>query len=203
MSPLLRASLVVVRQPTLAAPAFAALLLPVVMIGVLDSGDLLTVLRWEGVLAACVLIAAVDDPSGEVLAAAPYSRAARVGARLAVALGIGVPLWALAGVLAHLREPSLPVLALAVEALALSAVGIAVAIGLRCWRDLHRPSQLAAIVLLATYAALGAAPRWYALEVAQTWGPPWVAAHLRWSALAVLGGAVVVAALRDPLDRRR
>lgn len=198
---LLRGSLLPVRQPTVLAPAAAALALPVLMVGVLDTGGVLTILRWTGVLLVCVLIAAVDDPSGEVLAASPYSRAARTCARLALAAAFAVPAWALAAALVDWREPWFPLLPLALEALALATVGVALAAGLRAWRDLHRPSHVAAMLLLAVVVLAETLPRWYDVMAVQTWGPPWQAAHVRWAALGLLGLAACASALRDPLRR--
>lgn len=200
---LLRGSMLPVRQPTVLVPAGAALALPLAMVGLLDGSEALTILRWTGALLACVLIAAVDDPSGEVLAASPYPRAARVGARVALAAALVVPVWAFASLLVHWRQPWFPVWPVALEALGLAVVGVALAAGLRAWRDLHKPSHLAAILLLAMMAALGAMPRWYVLNAEQTWGPPWHAAHLRWVAVTMFGIALVAAALRDPLRRTR
>lgn len=199
--PLVRASFLLLRQPTVLVPAAASLLLPGLMIGVLDTPAVLTILRWTGVLLACVLIAAVDDPSGEVLAASPYPRAVRVAARVGPAVAFAVAVWALAAGLVEWRQPAFPVLPVAVEALGVATVGVALAAGLRAWRDLHRPSQVAAMLLLAVFATAEAMPRWYDLMVVQTWGPPWQAAHLRWAAVTLLGLSVLVAALRDPLGR--
>ena len=201
--PLLRASMLPVRQPPVLAPAGAALVLPWVMVGMLDGPGALTILRWTGVLLACVLVAAVDDPSGEVLSSSPYPRAARVGARVAVAAVVATPVWGVAGLLVQWRQPGFPVLPVALEALGLAAVGVALAAGLRAWRDLDRPSHLAALLLLAVVAAVEALPRWYVLTVQQTWGPPWHAAHVRWVAVGLFAAAFVAAAVREPLRRSR
>jgi len=95
------------------------------------------------------------------------------------------------------------VLALGVEAVALAALGLAVATGLRAWRDQHTPAHLSVVAVTALAFLSSALPRSYALLQGQTWGPPWQAAQLRWLALLLVGVGVVALALRDPLTRRR
>jgi hypothetical protein len=90
-------------------------------------------------------------------------------------------------------------LGLGVEALALCALGVAVAAGLRAWRDQHAPSHVALVTVVALAFLSGALPRWYALQQEQTWGPPWEAAQIRWLAVLFVGIGLVTLALRDPL----
>jgi hypothetical protein len=162
----------------------------------LDDGYALQVLRGVSVLLACALVASSDDPSGEVLAASPYPRSVRTAARALARAAVVVPAWALAAALAEWRAPYLPVLGVAIEALALGAVGLAIGGGLRSWRDQHTPSFLAALGVVGFAFSTSAAPRWYALQQAQTWGPPWEATLA--GALLVELGIAVLAAL-DPL----
>jgi len=202
MRSLVRASTLPLRHSMLPVALGAAVLLPVVTLGWLDGGSALVVLRWTGVLLAVGWLAAVDDPCGEVVAASPYSRSTRTCSRLLLAAALVVPGWAWAALLVHLRQPGFPVLPVGVEGLGLAAAGVAAAAALRAWRDVHLPGHLAALGVLAMFALTDALPRWYALQVAQTWGPPWTAAHLRWVAVLLLATAVVLAALRDPLAGR-
>jgi hypothetical protein len=90
-----------------------------------------------------------------------------------------------------------------VETLALGVVGLALGAGLRAWRDVHHPAHLAVVGLVAVTFLSAAAPRWYALQQSQTWGPPWEATRIRWAAVLLVGTGVVLLALRDPLVRGR
>lgn len=202
IAPLLRAAVLPLRHSMLPAVLVAAVLLPVATFDWLDSERALVVLRWLGVLLTVGWLSAVDDPAGEVVAASPYPRALRTFARVLLAGVLVVPAWAWAALLVHLRQPFFPILSVSLEALALAVAGIAVATGLRAWRDVHLPAQLASLGVLAFFALAAGLPRRYALQVDQTWGPPWTATHLRWIAVLLLGLAVVAVALRDPLAAR-
>lgn len=203
LAALLHGSARPVLRPAVWLPLLAALLVPVVAYRGLDDGHALAVLRGSGVLLACAWLGAGDDPSGEVLAAAPVPFAHRCLARFAVAGALVVPAWTAVALLVHLRDPWLPVAAVGLESLALTACGLAIVAGLRAWRDVHRPAHPAALGLLLVVALAQAAPRRYALSLDQTWGPPWAAAHVRWAALLGLALAVLVVALRDPGRARR
>ena len=198
MRTLLRAARLPLRHAMLPGAVGAALVLPVLTVGWLDDAAALAVLRWTGVLLAVGWLSAVDDPVGEVVAASPYSRARRTASRLLLAGVLVVPGWLWAALLVRWRQPWFPILPLGLEALATAAVGIALAAVLRAWRELHLPAQLATLGLLAFAGIIEALPRWYALNVVQTWGPPWQAAHLRWGAVLLLAVAVLLVALRDP-----
>lgn len=200
---MLRSALLPVLRPAFVWPLVAGLLVPAVTVGWLDLDDRLTLLRYTGVALACATLAAVDDPSGEVLAAAPRPRWLRTTSRVVIALAIVVPAWTMGALVVAWRDPDLPLLPLGLEAAALTALGLGVAAGLRAWRDLHQPATHASLGLLAIVTISGALPRWYALQDGQTWGPPWTASHLRWTALLLLGTALVVAAVADPLAGRR
>lgn len=203
MRTLVRASVLPLRHSPLPAIVLAGLLMPVVAFSALDGPAAVTVLRWTGVVLAAGWLCAIDDPVGEVLAASPFARRRRSLARLAAAAVVILPTWAVVAGLVQWRQPSIPVLGFGVEALAHAAVGVAIAAALRAWRDMHCPSQLAVLGLLAVEAVITSLPRWYALNAGQTWGPPWEAAQLRWTALILLGTAVLWSALADPLARPR
>lgn len=192
-----------VRRPGLVTPAAAALVLLVATAPVLDDGYGLQVLRGVSLLLAAALAAATDDPSGEVLAASPYPRSVRSGARVLAALGVVLPVWLLAAGLVEARAPEVPVLGVGVEALALGAAAVATGFGLRAWRDQHAASFLATLGVVGLTFATAAAPRWYALQQGQTWGPPWQAAQFRWSGLVLVALGIAALALRDPSARGR
>ena len=200
---LLAASWWLVLRPGLLVPAGAALVLVLATAPVLDDGWALQVLRGVGVLLACAWVTATDDPAAEVVCASPYPRPIRTLARIGASFPPLLAVWAVAGVVVQVRVPEVPVLGLAVEALALGLLGLAVGAGLRAWNDLHRPAHAAALALVLLAFAVSAAPRWYALHQTQTWGPPWEAAQVRWWALALVAGGVLALALHDPLHRAR
>ncbi len=198
-----RSSWWVVRRPALLVPAALALLLVAATAAVLDDGYGMRVLRGAGVLLACALVTTVDDPSGEVVAAAPVPRAVRTGLRVLAGGAVVLTAWVAAALLVEWRAPAVPVLGLGLEALSLCALGVAAAAGLRAWRDQHAPSHVALVAVVALAFLTGALPRWYALQQEQTWGPPWEAAQIRWFAVLLVGAGLVTLALRDPLARGR
>lgn len=198
-----RASWWVVRRPALLVPAGLALLLVVATTSVLDQGYGMRVLRGAGVLLACALVTAVDDPSGEVAAASPFPRSVRTVGRVLAGATVVATCWVAAAVLVRVQAPDVPVPALGVEGLALAGLGLAVATGLRAWRDQHAPSHVALVAVVAIAFLTSTLPRWYALQQEQTWGPPWEAAQLRWLAVLLVGGGLVTLALRDPMARGR
>lgn len=192
-----------VRRPELLVPVAGALLLTGVTLVLIEADfHALRLVRGVGLILACAWVAAVDDPAGEVTAASPYPRPARTGARFLAAGSVVVVAWAACSAAVQVVVPATPVLPLAVEALALAALGLAVGAGLRAWRDIHRPSHLAVVGLLALALLTNVVPQTYVLIQAQTWGPPWEASLIRWAALGLVGLGVLGLATRDPLARR-
>lgn len=197
----LAASWAVVRRPSLFVPVAAAVVLVAATWPVLDDGHALVVLRGVGVLLACAWVVSMDDPMGEVLAASPYPRAVRWGARVLVAGGVLVPVWGMAAVVVEERASYLPVLAVGLEAVGLGVAGLVVAAVLRAWRGHLMPSYLAVTGVLVLALVSDAPPRAWRLNQAQFWGAPWEAAHIRWGAVLLLVSAVLALAMRDPMDR--
>lgn len=200
---LLQVSWWLVRRPPLLVPTGLALLLALATSPVLDDGHALRVLPGIGLLLATAWTAAGDDPVAEVVAASPWSRAHRSLARVAAAGAVVVPAWVLAAVVVDWRAPEVPVLGMSLETLTLGLTGLALGAGLRAWAGLATPAHLAVLGLVAAAIATNVAPRWYALQQSQTWGPPWEATQIRWAGLLLVAAGVVALALRDPLDAGR
>jgi hypothetical protein len=196
---LLATSWWLVRRRPLLVPLAAAGVLVLGAMPVLDDGYALQVLRGVSVLLACALAATTDDPSGEVAAASPYPRSVRTAARVLAGAAVVLPTWLAAAAVVKSQAPQIPVLGLGVEALTLGAVAVAIGNGLRAWRGQHAPSLLAALGLVGFAFGTAVAPRWYALQQGQTWGPPWEAAQFRWWGLALITFGIALHALRDPL----
>ncbi len=163
----------------------------------------LMVLRGAAVLLACAVACAVDDPSGDVLAASPTPLRRRVGMRLLPAGAAAAAVWCALLLLAQAAGGEPPVGALTLEVLALTALGVAVALGLQTWRGSHSPGILAGPAVAGAVLAAYALPAKWALLAPGPDLPGWHAAHQRWAALlvvALLGGAL---ATRDRAARRR
>jgi hypothetical protein len=199
---LIAASWAVVRRSGLLIPVAATCLLVAVTVPVFDDGYAAQVLRGVGVLLACAWVSTMDDPMGEVAAASTYPRSVRSLARAAVGLAVIVPLWTGVALLGEWRTGELPLFPLGLEAAGLGLAGLAAAAGLRAWGDRHQPSYLAVPGVVALAVGINSLPRRWAMVPFQTWGPPWEAAQLRWAALALLCGGLMVAALRDPMAER-
>jgi hypothetical protein len=198
----LSASWGALRRASLLVPVAGAGLLVLTSTPVLDDGYGMTVLRGVGVLLACAWVVSTDDPMGEVLAAAPYSRAVRWGARMLAAMAVVVPTWTAAALVVEQRASYVPVLAVGLEGVGLCAVGLAVGAGLRAWRGHLMPSYLAVVGVIVAAFVSDALPRAWRLNQDQFWGPPWEAAHIRWAAVLLFGVAIMALALRDPLEGR-
>ncbi len=136
-----------------------------------------------------------------LLAASPTPLRRRVAVPVAVAAAVAGATWLVLVTGSALRVDGVPVLGLTVQALALSALGLAVAAVLRTWRGHSEPGVLAAPVVVAlVLAALPLPPRW-SLLVPVPDAPGWDASVLRWTALLVVAVVVLLAATRDPAAR--
>jgi hypothetical protein len=196
-----RASWWVVLRPALLVPTGLAVLLVLGTAWGLDDGFGLRVLRGVGVLLVCALVTTVDDPSAEVAASSPYPRAVRTAVRVLSGAAVVAAAWGACAAFVQWRAPDVPVRGLGVETLALAALGLAMATGLRAWREQQAPAHAALVGVVGAAFLSGSLPRWYALQQSQTWGPPWEAAQIRWAALLLVGAGIVALALRDPLAR--
>lgn len=184
-------------------PATAAVALVAATAHVQDDGHAVQVLRGVGVLLACAWVATMDDPSGEVVAASPYSRRVRSLVRATAGGFVVLPVWVLAATVAEARFDPTPVWGLSVEALAMGIGGLAIGAGLRAWTVHYSASYLGVIGVVVLAIGAHALPREWAMVQEQIWGPPWEAAQIRWLALLLLVVGLLAAALRDPLDGPR
>jgi hypothetical protein len=155
------------------------------------------VLLGVAVLLAATLALAVDEPSAEVLDATATRFAARVARRLTLLSCAVVPLWLMTLAIVELRGDT-PVLMATLQAVALSALAVAVAATLRRWRRMSEPGLVAGPVLIGFLLAVDHLPRSLALMPFQTWGPPWELSHLRWAAVLLAGASALLVALSDP-----
>lgn len=202
MRAVVTASWAVVRGPLLVVPVGVAVVLLAATWPALDDGYALMTLRGVGVLLATAWVVAMDDPMGEVLGASPYPRFVRWGTRVLLCGATVVPVWGLAAVVVEERASYVPVLAVGLEAVALAVAGLAVGGALRVWRSHLMPSYLAVVGVVVLAVLSHGLPRGWAMTQDQFWGPAWEAAHLRWTAVLLLGVVVVAAVLRDPWAER-
>jgi hypothetical protein len=186
-------------QPTVAAAGIAAVILGVRRDHLGQSAQAITVLRVTALLLAVGVAFALDDRSRRTVQSVPSPAWWRAVGQASVALVPAVAAWLAALGWVSTRTDDLPVLGLSLEAAALVTVGLALAAGLVRWRDLVDPGTVAGPVLVVSGLMLAELPARLALMVAP--GPAWTAAHLRWLALLVAAGAVVLLAVRDPAAR--
>jgi hypothetical protein len=201
--PILPASWRAVRRGHLALPLVVAAALVLVTLPWQDEGRATPVVHAVAVLVACAFACALDDPHIEVTTAAPTRRPTWSAARLVAAGAAAVPVILGALLLARLRFDPLPVAVLVAESVGYLLAGVAVAAGLRAWRASTLPSYPAVAGVLVVVVTTYTLPRGWVMVDPQPWGPPYEAALWRWLGLALVAAAVVVAAVRDPLDRRR
>jgi hypothetical protein len=196
------ASLRAVRGPGIHLPVTAALVLVVSTVTVTGSYGL-HVLAAVAVVLGLALQSAVDDPERSILAAAPYPLATRVLNRVAAVVSFAAPVWLVAAAVIRWQLPAAPLRALTLQTLALWAVAVMVA--LCVWRASASttPSYIASPLFLGVVLAGNVLPpRWQMFD-AQQWGPPWVAAQLRWCALLLFAAGVIALLLDDPNRPRR
>jgi hypothetical protein len=196
---LLEGSWLAIRRAPVLAPLGVALLLVVGTVPWLDTHGV-QVLHGVAVLAACALAGATDDPAAEVVAAAPYPRWVRTGARLATATALTMPVVVLAVLLTELRNGQTPLLLLGAELLGFTLVGATIGAVLRA-RGMAMPAYPAVVAVLVLAVLVRQLPRTWLLVDVQPWGPPWEAALVRWSAFTLLAVALLSLALRDPWER--
>jgi hypothetical protein len=200
---LLAASWLAVRRTGLLLPAAAAVVLVAATVHVQEDGHAIQVLRGVGILLACAIVAAMDDPAGEVAAASPYPRQVRFLARVTAAASVVLPVWAVAAVVAETRFAPTPVWGLSLEAAAMWLCGLAICAGLRAWTGQLAPSYIAVIGVVALAILSNALPRAWTMVQAQIWGPPWEAAQLRWAGLLLVAVGILARALQDPVPAKK
>jgi hypothetical protein len=202
---LLTASWLAVRRVPLLAPTGAAVLLVVLTWPWQDTGTAIPAMNGLAILLACAVAGTIDDPASEIAAASRYPRRTRVAARLAVGLAIVVPVYLAGALVAQLRFAPTPQTLMLLEAVGYAVAAVAIGAGLLAWRAQFMPSYAASVGLLGVALATYLLPREWAMVDAQTWGPPWTAAVLRWTALIIFALGILGAALRDPAlaGRRR
>lgn len=198
---LLRASARAVYGQGIGLPVGAAILLVALTYPVLDSYGS-QVLTGVTAILAFGLVCAVDDPAAGILAATPYSPTRRSLCRITAAVAVLVPVWLAAAAVVAVRADGLSMRMLGLEALTLWTLAVAVALGVGRASSSVAPSYVATPVLLGVILAAGNLPPGWEMFDAQPWGPPWIAAQLRWLAALLTASAVAAMLLRDPLDRQ-
>lgn len=199
---LLAASWRVVARPPLLIPVGFALLLVLGTWPWLEEGNAHRVRVVVAIVLACGLAATADDPATEVAATSPYPRALRSATRLLVGLALVLPVAALSLVLVEREVSATPSLDVSVQVLALLVIGPAIGYAVWAWGDSIQATYVATAGVLCCSFALWVLPDTWSVIQAQPWGPPWEAALIRWSALLLLGTAIVASAWRDPVARR-
>ncbi len=202
MRPLLPAAWLGVRHGRLLLPLSASVLLVLATLPWQDEGRATSVMHGVAVLVACAFATALDDPCGDLTTAAPARRSAWTGARLAAVSAVALPVLVAATLVARWRFAPLPLAGVVAEAAGYLLAGVAVAAALRAWRGTQLPSYPAVVGVLLVAMLTYALPRSWAMVDPQPWGPPYAAALWRWLGLVLLALACVLAAVRDPLDRR-
>lgn len=197
---LFAASAHAVRNRGIGAPAIAAILLSMSTWSARGSHGNQILLAVTAVL-GLVLQSAVDDPGRFISEATPYTLARRTLNRVAAASAVVLPVWLVTAVALRWQTHSPPVLAVGLQTLTLWAFAVVVAMVV--WRvsASTTPSYVASPALLATVLAGYVLPPRWQLFGAQEWGPPWVAAQLRWCALLTIAVAALSLLLSDPMTR--
>lgn len=167
-----------------------------------DEGTAVLVLRGVALLLAAALALAVDEPSAVLLDATPTSLARRLAARLGVLGLLLLAVWGLALALATARGSEVPMAALTLELGGLATLGLATAAVLRRWWQVFEPAVVIGPVLFAVLVVVYHLPRRFGLIEGQLWGPPWEAAHLRWTAVLVASLSLLILGLADPATAR-
>jgi hypothetical protein len=199
---LFRASARATYSRALGLPLLAALALTAATWRVLDAYGA-QILIGVAVVLGSALVSAIDDPEGLILDATPYSTTRRTLFRIAAAGAAVVPVWLVAAAAVAWRTDGASIPVLSLQTAALWAVGVGVALTVRRVSASVTPSYVATPVLLSVTLAGDALPRGWQMFDAQSWGPPWIASQLRWSAVLVVAVALTTLLLTDAMDRPR
>jgi len=168
---------------------------------VVSGSGSLWLLRSVALALAAAVPFALDDRSRRTVAAAPTALAARSMAALGLAVVPAAVVWAAVCAWVAVRgSRPVPVAALTLEAVGVTAVAAAAALALVGWREVDEPGAVTAPVVLALGLVLPRLPGWAALVTEP--GPGWAAAHLRWAALLALAVGAGSLAVADPGRRR-
>jgi hypothetical protein len=198
---LLAASWRAVGRPPLLVLVGVAVLLTLATVPYLDDGYADRVRLGVAMLLACAWASTADDPASEVAASSPEPRWRRCAARMVVGLCVVLPVAVLTLALGEVQAGETPFSGAALQVLGVMAIGPALGFGMWAWAGLPQPAYAATVGVLCCTLAMWLLPAAWSVVSVQTWGPPWEAALLRWTALAVFGLAVMATAWRDPLAR--
>jgi len=199
---LLAASWRAVGGPPLLVLAGVAAVLTLATMPLLDDGFADRVRIGVAMLLACAWATTAEDPASEVAAASPLAPWRRCAARLLVGICVVLPVAVLALALGEIRVSQTPLSGAVLQVIGVMAIGPALGFGMWAWAGLSHPAYAATVGVLSCTMAMWFLPATWSVVQVQTWGPPWEAAVLRWTALAVFGLAVMATAWRDPLARR-
>jgi len=199
---LLAASWPVVAQPPVLVPVGVAVLLTLTTVPYLDSGHADQVRIGVATVLACALAATAEDPAPEVSAAAPRPRWVPCVSRLFLGLVLVLPVAILSLTLAEHQDATTPTQGAGAQMLAVLLIGPALGFGVWAWGKVAQPTYAAMIGVVCVALVLWLLPATWSVLQYQPWGPPWEAALIRWSALVLLGCALVLSAWRDPATLR-
>jgi hypothetical protein len=199
---LLAASWPVVAQPPVLVPVGLAVLLTLATVPHLDSGHADQVRIGVATVLACALAATAEDPAPEVTAAAPRPRWVPCVTRLLLGLALVLPIAILTLTLTVHQDATTPTHGAGVQVLAVLMIGPTLGFGVWAWGNVAQPTYAAMIGVICFALVLWLLPATWSVLQYQEWGPPLEAALIRWSALVLLGCALVLSAWRDPATRR-
>jgi hypothetical protein len=159
--------------------------------------------RVVALLLACGVAGGLDDTTRVTVSAVPAPLRFRSGHRVLLLVLPAALCWAVLVAWVDARVGGwLPVLALSLEAAAVTVVMLAVCMVLARWPGLPDPGVAAAGPVLAAFAfGVPALPDQVSLTTPP--GSGWDAAHLRWAGLLLMASAGLAVALRDPASRLR
>lgn len=196
---LLRASWRAVAQPPLLVPVALSALMIAAAALFLDPEHAERMRVAVAAVLACGLATTAEDPTAEVAAASPYPRWLRCAARLSIGFMLVLPM---AVVAITLFDPDSAWTGGTLQMLAILLGGPAIGFALWAWADLAQPAYAAMAGALCWSLAIWALPAAWSIVGIQPWGPPWDAVLVRWTALILLGVAIMLTTWRDPALRR-